>query len=148
MIVEEERKCSVCGHTLHPGCRNEFGGGGFILTKVSDSGEVRAKTCPNMRKLLVKRYLKTIDPNLLRIPHAKGSTLYDPESNWTGQNLFFPRVHWSVFLSHLKWVAAHLYASNFFIRMTSDMTLVNIYVGNTNVRAVNKEAASVIGNVS
>lgn len=134
---DEENLCAVCGHTLIAGCKNAVGGGGNIITLTED-GEQMVKLCPNVKRLSIKQYLANIEPRMAKpeILHNKNSPLFQPgELDLTTENMFFRSTNWNVFLSNLKWVAAYKFKRNMFIRVVTDLHLINVYVGNTSVKA-------------
>lgn len=134
--------CKVCGKAPVAGCINGISGsGGGVLPVVSDQGVTVLRPCPNMRRVVLKQFLQGIDPQLVRpsIKHRQDSPLYQPKRldsekiDRTSENLFFEALDWSNFLGHLKWVAA-CKGVDWFPRIVSDMTLINIFVGNTSSR--------------
>lgn len=139
-----ERQCPVCKLALVEGCQNGVGeppytGGGII--RVIKDGEPYVKTCPNMKRLRIRRHLESIDPQLVQdgVKHDKNSPLFQPRTDSTAlvdltrENLFIRSIKWSAFLPHLKWVSA-CKGVEFYVRILTDMTLLNVYVGNTNYK--------------
>lgn len=137
-MSDEENLCAVCGQTLYPGCKNAVGGGGNIITTTGSEGEQLVKLCPNIKKLSIKQYLTNIEPRMGRpeIIHNRNSPLFQPgEIDLTSENMFFRSTDWNVFLSNLKWVAAYKFKRNLFIRVVTDLHLVQTFVGNTAMKA-------------
>lgn len=146
-MTEEKRTCPVCNFPLVEGCQNGVGTpphtGGGIIPVIQEDGTSIAKVCPNMRRLKIRRHLESIDPLLVApgLQHDRTSKLYQPKSavrktvrDLTKKNLLIRRIEWEKFLAHLKWVAG-CKGTGWFCRVTSDMTLLNIFVGNTAMKA-------------
>lgn len=115
------------------GCRNlmEYPAGGTILQCQGE--DLVSVMCPNMRVVALRQRLTAIDPQLVGVPHDATSPLYQSGStDRTSDNLFIPRVHWKIFLSHFKWVVASK-GAGFFVRVVTDMTLLNVYLGKASV---------------
>lgn len=137
-MADKPKICSACHQPLIEGCRNEVPGGGGLLKVVKDNGEITSKMCPNVRKVRLKRYLEAIDPLLITSEHNRDSVLYQPgtagsKSDYTSRNLLFQSTAWKTFLKDLKWVAGYKFPS-FYFKVVTDMTLLNVYVGNTSIR--------------
>lgn len=129
--------CPVCNHKRHPGCRNgETNTGGGIIPIIQDNDEVVAVTCPNMARLNLRKHLEKLDPQLLISPHEENSPLYrtSPKDDKTQKNLLISVDSWGDFLPHLKWVAAAK-GPQHFIRIVTDMTLLNVFVGATTTKS-------------
>jgi len=90
--------------------------------------------CPNMRVVSLRQRLTEIDPQFLKVPHYAQTPLYQANQvDRTRDNLFIRHVHWLTFLAHFKWVVASK-TSGFFLRVVTDMTLLNVFLGNTSVK--------------
>lgn len=127
--------CPICQEILIPGCRNENRGGGIILKQDADGIEY-AEPCKNMVRVAMRRYMKEVHPLLLEVPLVKDTPLYKhKELDRTKDNLFFSKVEWGTFLAHLKWVLGYKYFSKSFVKIVTDMKLLNIYVGNASLKA-------------
>lgn len=134
-MTEENSICPVCNEKLISGCRNEYKGGGIILKEDSDGIEY-AVPCKNMIRIGLKRYMQEVHPLLLEVPPVRDTPLYKhKELDRTKDNLFFSSVDWGTFLAHLKWVLGYKYFAGNFVKVVTDMTLLNIYVGNASIRA-------------
>jgi hypothetical protein len=134
----EEAVCVACGKNLIEGCQNAVGGGGNIVTGVTEDGEVLVKMCPNMERIRVRQYLESIEPRMVQkdFPYNRSSPLYQPnELDMTQSNMFFRNTDWNVFLSNLKWVAAYKASKNLYFRVVTDLHIVNVFVGNATLRS-------------
>lgn len=133
MLPEPRVECPVCKMPLVEGCRNAPGilGGGIIHKIRGD--DLVAVTCPNLAVVRLKQKMIAIDPQLIAAKHDRTTPLYQKgEVDRTHDNIIFKNTSWPTFLGHLKWVVA---SKDMFLRLTSDMTLVNVYVGNTALKA-------------
>jgi hypothetical protein len=87
-----------------------------------------------MRVVSLRQRLIEIDPQFLKVPHYAQTPLYQANQvDRTRDNLFIRHVHWLTFLAHFKWVVASK-TSGFFLRVVTDMTLLNVFLGNTSVK--------------
>ena len=140
-MPENVPDCVVCHMPIYEGCRNADGCGGNLLV-IREDGTTVVRTCPNMQKLRLRRYLESIDPQLVKpgLKHDRHSPLYQPPTekrkklDFTKQNLLIRKIKWNAFLPHLKWVAA-CKGVGWFVRVVNDKTLMNIWIGNTNIKA-------------
>lgn len=131
--------CSVCKMPPYEGCRNADRCGGNIL--VIRGEDTLIQTCPNMKKLRLRRHLEAIDPQLIKpgVKHDRNSPLFQPKTekrkktDLTKQNLLIKKISWNAFVPHLKWVAG-CKGIDWFCRVVTDRTLLNIFVGNTSVK--------------
>lgn len=133
-IEPEPEVCKVCNMVGVPGCRNtlEYPSGGTIL--VHRGEDLVSLACPNMRVVSLRQRLAALDPQLLKEPHVTSTPLYrSGQFDRTSDDLFIRSVHYKTFLSHFKWVIASK-NSGFFVRIVSDMTLLNVFVGNAAVK--------------
>lgn len=137
MSTEEEPLCPVCNLKIVPGCRNKNGGGGIIIPLPKEGEWEEARPCPNMRVKKIRDYLQRIHPQILKVPANPKSPLFSKNKgiDRTKDNLFFPTTDWGIFLSNLQWVGIFKCEEHFNFKVTTDMTLINIYVGNTNAKA-------------
>lgn len=134
-----EDLCAVCQLPPYEGCRNSDGCGGNIL--VIKGEDTVIQTCPNMKRLRLRRFLESIDPQLVKpgVKHDRNSPLYQPATekrkkvDLTKQNLLIKKIAWNAFIPHLKWVAG-CKGQGWFCRVVTDRTLLNIFVGNTSVK--------------
>ena len=144
-MSDEEEVCQVCGLLYYDGCLNRRNAGGNIL-KVLDDGREVMQRCPNIKRKKLKSYLDAIDPQLWTQPSNKETPLFNRKEgiDRTQDNLFFEAVRWETFLANLKWVAAFKCwdPQAYHIKIITDMTLINVYVGNTSVKARLKEQLS------
>lgn len=133
-----EVKCPVCHMIPVVGCRNMAPGGpgGGIIHRVRDDDVVIAVSCPNMRKLRMQEFLERVDPQLPKSPFEKRTPLFQQKRNIdrTRDNLLLKRLSWPAFLRHFKWVLGNK-GPSFFVRVVTDMTILNVFVGNTNVKS-------------
>jgi len=135
-MAEEVKICSACNMPFYKGCRAEKGGSPSIVTKVTEDGAQLTASCPNMKVIRIRRYLNDIDPGMTKVAHNTNSPLFQPDGDdWTKKDLFIRATDWNVFLSNLKWVAGYKVKHHMFIRVVTDLHLVNVYVGNTSIRA-------------
>lgn len=123
------------------GCQSGGKCAGNII-EIRDDGTSVAKTCPNMKRVVLRRHLEEIDPQLVKkgIKHDRHSPLFQPATknkptrDLTSQNLLIYRIHWNAFLTHLKWVAA-CKGTGWFCRIATDQTLLKVWVGDTSIKA-------------
>lgn len=126
--------CKVCKMPAVAGCRNtlKYPSGGSILMHRGE--RLVSVDCPNMRIVSLRRRLTEIDPQFLRVPHFAKTPLYQAgEIDRTEDNLFLRHAHWRTFLAHFKWVIASK-KTGFFVRVVTDMTLLNVFLGNASVK--------------
>lgn len=126
--------CKVCKMTAIPGCRNtlQYPSGGAILMHRGE--RLVSVDCPNMRVVSLRKRLTDIDPQFLKVPHYAQTPLYQANQvDRTQDNLFIRHVHWQTFLAHFKWVIASQ-KPGFFVRVVTDMTLLNVFLGNASVK--------------
>lgn len=115
-----------CGNTL------KYPSGGIILQHRGD--RVVSVDCPNMRIVTLRQRLLGIDPQFLNVRHFAQTPLFQAgQVDRTRDNLFIRHAHWRTFLAHFKWVVASK-PPGFFVRVATDMTLLNVYVGNASVK--------------
>lgn len=90
--------------------------------------------CPNMRIVSLRQRLINIDAQFLQVKHNAQTPLFQAgQVDGTQDNLFIRHAHWLTFLSHFKWVIASK-QPGFFVRVVTDMTLLNVYLGHTSVK--------------
>lgn len=126
--------CKVCKSAPIAGCRNtlEYPSGGAIL--VHRGEDLVSVPCPNMRVMSLRQRLLSIDGQFLKVEHDAATPLYQTgQFDRTEDDLFIRAVYWKTFLRHFKWVIASK-SMGFFVRIASDMTLLNVFVGNTNIK--------------
>lgn len=126
--------CKVCKMAAVAGCRNtlDYPSGGAIL--IHRGERLMSVECPNMRVVTLRQRLLAIDPQLLTTPHRQETPLFKRgEFDRTQENLFIRRTHWLTFLSHFKWVLGSK-SSGFFVRVATDMTLLNVFLGNASLK--------------
>jgi len=118
---------------LIEGCRNAPGIlAGGIIHKIRGEDLV-AVPCPNMEVVHLKQRLAAVEPQLLKVKHEPKTPLFQRGLvDRTASNLFLKSTAWPTFLRHFKWVVG---SRDLFVRVVSDMTLVNVYVGNHSVKS-------------
>jgi len=90
--------------------------------------------CPNMRIVSLRQRLINIDAQFLQVKHNAQTPLFQAgKVDRTQDNLFIRHAHWRTFLAHFKWVVASK-PPGFFVRVVTDMTLLNVFLGNTSVK--------------
>jgi PAS domain-containing protein len=118
-----------------PGCRNtlKYPSGGAILMHRGE--ELVSVDCPNMRVISLRQRLLGIDPQLLKVRHYASTPLYQTTGgvDRTTDDLFIRQVNWRTFLGHFKWVIGSK-KPGFFVRIVTDMTLLNVYLGKASVK--------------
>jgi hypothetical protein len=117
-----------------PGCRNtlDYPSGGSIFEYQGD--RLVSVACPNMRIVSLRQRLIGIDPQFLAVPHYAQTPLFQAGTiDRTRDNLFIRHAHWHSFLAHFKWVIASK-STGFFVRVVTDMTLLNVYLGHASVK--------------
>jgi len=128
--------CAVCGRPGVPGCLAAANGSTGTLIPVEVNGNIQMRECPNVKTLRLRKFLSEIDPQMVgpEIKHDTSSPLYQSGGDdLTKKNLWIKQITWGGFLTHLKWVAA-CKGLNWYCRVVSDRTLINIFVGNTSVK--------------
>lgn len=130
-------ECTVCKMPLVEGCRNAPGVlGGGIIHKIRNDDLV-AVPCPNMAVIRLRQRLANVHSQLPSAKHDPTTPLYQRgRVDRTRDNILFTSTLWKTFLGHLKWVVA---SKDVFVRVATDMTLMNVYVGNTSVKSRLKE---------
>lgn len=116
------------------GCRNtlEYPAGGTIFRHEGD--DLVSVSCPNMRIVALRNRLVGIDPQLLSVTHDSRTPLYQTgKFDRTTDDLLITATRWKTFLSHFKWTVASK-DPGFFVRIVTDMTLLNVFVGNASVK--------------
>lgn len=112
---------------------NEQPGGAAISRYVGD--DLFSDVCPNMKIVHLRKRLHALDPQLLKVPAAYPSPLYQTgQCDRTQDNLLFTQSDWKVFLSHFKWVLG-CKDSNFFPRIVTDTMLKQVYMGEASLRS-------------
>lgn len=131
--------CKVCKMAAVKGCPNtlEYPAGAAITRYVGD--EIYSDTCPNMKVVALRARLQRIDPQLLSVQHDAASPLYQKGgSDLTERNLLITSTRWLTFLRHLKWVVGWK-DPKFFVRVTSDAMLKQVYMGEASHRSRSPE---------
>lgn len=122
---------------LIEGCRNAPGlRGGGIIHKIRGEDLVAVR-CPNMAAIRLKQRLASVHSQLPTAKHDATTPLFQRgRVDRTRDNIFFGTTLWQTFLGHLKWIVA---SKDIFVRVVTDKTLVNVYVGNTSIKSRLKE---------
>lgn len=126
--------CKVCKMAAIPGCRNtlDYPSGGAILLHRGD--RLVSVDCPNMRIVSLRQRLIAIDGQFLQVKHNSQTPLFQAgQVDRTEDNLFVRHAEWLTFLAHFKWVIASK-PPGFFVRVVTDMTLLNVYLGHASVK--------------
>jgi hypothetical protein len=90
-----------------------------------------------MAVIRLRRRLAAVHGQLVSAKHDPTTPLYQRgKVDRTKDNIFFNATAWQTFLGHLKWVIA---SKDIFVRVATDMTLINVYVGNTSVKSRQRE---------
>jgi len=127
--------CPVCESPFYPGCRNRYGGGANIV-KLRENKTEYVEMCPNNTRRHLRNYMQAIDPKLWSQTPFRNTPLYNKKDgvDRTKDDLFISSIDWGSFLSHLKWVAGYKCGQSSFIKVASDRTLLDIFVGNRNYK--------------
>ena len=116
---------------------NEQPGGAAILRYEGD--EIYSDICPNMKVAALRQRLLRIDSQFGSVRHDPTTPLYQRgRFDLTTKNLLLTQTNWRVFLSHFKWVLGSKPPS-FFVRIVTDMTLKQVYMGEASFRARSPE---------
>lgn len=133
--MPSDQICKICKMAAVTGCPNtlEYPGGASIMRVEGD--EVVSDVCPNMKIVALRQRLLRLDPQLLKVKHDSTTPLYqNGQFDRTEDNLLLTQADWRVFLSHFKWVLGNK-DPKYFVRIVTDATLKQVYMGEASVRA-------------